>query len=241
MVYRVAIVDDNNIDAEYVHSILKVWAQERRASVQVLRFSSAESFLFHYAEDKNWDILLLDIEMGAMDGVSLAKRIRQDNETVQIVFITGFAEYISEGYEVSALHYLMKPVKQKKLFAVMDRAVVAMHKAESALLLSVNGETLRLPIGTVQYVEAFAHTVSIVTSTETIQVKIPISEMEKMLGEHFVRCHRSYLVGLKYISRISKTDVVLDTGKTLPLSRNAVPIVHKAFISYYTGDKDENI
>lgn len=241
MAYRVAIVDDNRTDAEYVQSILSAWAQHRQVSAQVQRFASAESFLFHYADDKAWDVLFLDIEMGAMDGISLAKKIRQDNETVQIVFITGFAEYISEGYEVSALHYLMKPVKQEKLFAVMDRAVVAMHKAESVILLHVNGETRCLPIGTVQYVEAFAHTVSIVTSAETIQVKMPISEMEKMLGEHFVRCHRSYLVGLKYISRISKTDVVLDTGKTLPLSRNAAPIVHKAFVSYYTGDKDENI
>ena len=239
MAYRVAVVDDSNIDAEYVQSILEVWAQDRQAGVQAQRFVSAENFLFHYADDKAWDILLLDIEMGAMDGVSLAKKIRKSNETVQIVFITGFAEYISEGYEVSALHYLMKPVKQEKLFAVMDRAVVAMHKAESSILLPVNGETLRLPIGTVQYVEAFAHTVSVVTSEETIQVKISISEMEKMLGDHFVRCHRSYLVGLKYISRISKTEVILDTGKILPLSRNAAPIVHKAFVSYYTGDKDE--
>lgn len=241
MAYRIAIVDDSSIDAAFVEDILNTWAQTRQVVVQPERFDSAEKFLFRYAEDKDWDVLFLDIEMGAMDGISLAKKIRQDNETVQIVFITGFAEYISEGYEVSALHYLMKPVKQEKLFAVMDRAVVAMHKAESAILLPVNGETLRLPIGAVQYVEAFAHTVSIVTSTETIQVKMPISEMEKMLGEHFVRCHRSYLVGLKYISRISKTDVVLDTGKTLPLSRNAAPIVHKAFVSYYTGDKDENI
>ena len=241
MAYRVAVVDDSNIDAEYVQSILEVWAQDRQAGVQAQRFVSAENFLFHYADDKAWDILLLDIEMGAMDGVSLAKKIRKSNETVQIVFITGFAEYISEGYEVSALHYLMKPVKQEKLFAVMDRAVVAMHKAESSILLPVNGETLRLPIGTVQYVEAFAHTVSVVTSEETIQVKISISEMEKMLGDHFVRCHRSYLVGLKYISRISKTEVILDTGKILPLSRNTAPIVHKAFVSYYTGDKDENI
>ena len=119
MAYRVAIVDDSNIDAEYVQSIVNAWARERQAGVQTQRFASAENFLFHYAEDKEWDILLLDIEMGAMDGISLAKRIRQDNETVQIVFVTGFGDYISEGYEVSALHYLMKPVKQEKLFAVI--------------------------------------------------------------------------------------------------------------------------
>ena len=241
MVYRVAVVDDSSIDAEYVQSILEAWAQDRQASVQMRRFPSAESFLFHYADDKDWDILLLDIEMGAMDGVSLAKRVRQENKSVQIVFITGFADYISEGYEVSALHYLMKPVKQDKLFVVLDRAVAAMQKTERVILLPVGGEMLRLPVGQVQYVEAFSHTVAITIETDAIQVKLPISEIEKMLGDGFVRCHRSYLVGLKHIARLSRTEVILDNRKTLPLSRSAAASVHKAFIAYYTGEKDETV
>lgn len=241
MAYRIAIVDDDHVDAEYVGRILDAWSQERQAGVQIQRFASAESFLFNYAEDKEWDILLLDIEMGAMDGVSLAKKIRQENESVQIVFITGFADYISEGYEVSALHYLMKPVKQDKLFAVLDRAVAAMEKTERVILLPVGGEMRRLPVGQVQYVEAFSHTAAIVTGTDTIQVKMPISEIERMLGVGFVRCHRSYLVGLKHIARLSKTEVILDNGKTLPLSRSAAASVHKAFIAYYTGEKDETV
>ena len=241
MAYRVAIVDDSNIDAEYVQSILKFWAQDRRAGVQMRRFNSAESFLFHYADDKDWDILLLDIEMGAMDGVSLAKKIRQENDSVQIVFITGFADYISEGYEVSALHYLMKPVKQEKMFAVLDRAVAAIQKTERVVLLPVDGEMLRLPVGQIEYVEAFSRAVAVTTEADTIQVKMPISEIEKLLGEGFVRCHRSYLVGLKHIARLSKTEVILDSGKALPLSRSAAAFVHKAFISYYTGEKDETV
>ena len=241
MAYRVAIVDDSNIDAEYVQGILNGWAEQRRAYIQAEMFPSAESFLFRYAEDKDWDILLLDIEMGAMDGVFLAKKIRQDNESVQIVFITGFADYISEGYEVSALHYLMKPVKKDKLFAVLDRAVAAMQKTDRVILLPVGGEMLRLPVGHVQYVEAFSHAVAIVTGADTVQVKMPISEAEKLLGDGFVRCHRSYLVGLKHIARLSKTEVILDDGKALPLSRSAAATVHKAFISYYTGEKDEPV
>lgn len=241
MAYRIAIVDDDHVDAEYVGRILDAWSQERQAGVQIQWFASAESFLFNYAEDKEWDILLLDIEMGAMDGVSLAKKIRQENESVQIVFITGFADYISEGYEVSALHYLMKPVKQDKLFAVLDRAVAAMEKTERVILLPVGGEMLRLPVNQVQYVEAFSHTAAIVTGTDTIQVKMPISEIERMLGVGFVRCHRSYLVGLKHIARLSKSEVILDSGKSLPLSRSAAASVHKAFISYYTGEKDETV
>ena len=241
MAYRVAIVDDSKIDAEFVQGILNSWANQRQANIQAEVFPSAESFLFRYAEDKDWDILLLDIEMGNMDGVALAKKIRQDNESVQMVFVTGFADYISEGYEVAALHYLMKPVKQDKLFAVLDRAIAVMQKTERVILLPVGGEMLRLPTSQVQYVEAFSHTVAIITGTDTIQVKMPISEVEKLLGEGFIRCHRSYLVGLKHIARLSKTEVILDSGKALPLSRGAAPLVHKAFISYYTGEQDETV
>ena len=241
MAYRVAIVDDSTTDAEFVQGILNRWANQRQANIQAEVFPSAESFLFRYAEDKDWDILLLDIEMGNMDGVTLAKKIRQENDSVQMVFITGFADYISEGYEVAALHYLMKPVKQDKLFAVLDRAVASIQKTERVILLPVGGEMLRLPISQVQYVEAFSHTVAIITGTDTIQVKMPISEVEKLLDEGFIRCHRSYLVGLKHIARLSKTEVILDSGKVLPLSRGAAATVHKAFISYYTGDKDETV
>ena len=241
MAYRVAIVDDSTTDAEFVHDILNNWADQRQLNVQTEVFPSAEAFLFRYAEDKDWDILLLDIEMGAMDGVTMAKRVRQNNETVQIVFITGFGEFIAEGYEVSALHYLMKPVKQDKLFSVLERAVSAIQKTERIILLPVGGEMLRLPVSQIQYVEAFSHTVTIMTATDTLQIKMPISEIVKMLGGGFVRCHRSYLVGLKFIARLSKTEVILDSGKTIPLSRSAAPLVHKAFVSYYTGDNDETI
>lgn len=241
MAYRVGILDDSELDTEYVLGILKAWAQERQAEVQAECFPSAERFLFQYAEDKAWDILLLDIEMGAMDGVTLAKRVRQDHETVQIVFITGFADYMAQGYEVSALHYLMKPVDRDKLFAVLDRAAAAMQKTERAILLSVDGELLRLPVGRVQYVEVFSHTLAIVTDTSTIQAKMPISQLEKLLGEGFVRCHRSYLVGLKHIASLSKTEVTLDSGKVLPLSRSAAPMVHRAFVSYYADEQDEII
>lgn len=241
MKYKIAICDDSEADRQIVSDMVQHWAAGVGHVVHIDTFTSAENFLFHYAEESDYDILLLDIEMGAMDGVTMAKRVRKDNEAVQIVFITGFDDYISEGYEVSALHYLMKPVKQEKLSAVLNRAAAAMQKAERVILLTVGGRIHRLPVSRVQYVEAFSHTVAIVTGTDTLQVKMPISEVEKLLGEGFSRCHRSYLVGLKHVARLSRTEVILDNGKTLPLSRSAAPLVHKAFISYYTGNKDETV
>ena len=109
--YRIAICDDSRADAEYLSALVREWAQGQ--AVQLQRFPSAEAFLFRYEEEKDYDLLLLDIEMGNMDGVSMARAVRKENESVQIVFITGYSDYIADGYDVGALHYLLKPVKKE--------------------------------------------------------------------------------------------------------------------------------
>lgn len=113
---RIAICDDSDTDRQFISGSVSSWGINTGHAVQISAFSSAESFLFHYAAKNDYDILLLDIEMGAMDGVTMAKKLRCDNDTVQIVFITGYSDYILEGYEVAALHYLMKPVREDKFF-----------------------------------------------------------------------------------------------------------------------------
>ena len=122
MGYKIAVCDDAQADRDYIRTLAARWASDRGISVQVQDFASAERFLFHYAEESDFDILLLDIEMDGMDGVTMAKRLRQDNDTLQIIFVTGYTDYIAEGYEVAALHYLVKPLKEEKLFSVLDRA-----------------------------------------------------------------------------------------------------------------------
>lgn len=136
MNYKIAICDDSGADRQYVLNMVRAWASSAGHTVHIDDFPSAESFLFRYAEESDYDILLLDIEMGAMDGVTMAKELRKSNDTVQIIFITGYSDYISEGYEVAALHYLMKPVKEEKLRSVLDRAVEKITKTNGFCISS---------------------------------------------------------------------------------------------------------
>ena len=96
MNYKIAICDDSDADRQYISGFVDRWATNAGHTVHIDAFASAENFLFHYGEKNDYDILLLDIEMGAMDGVTMAKKLRQDNDTIQIVFITGYSDYISE-------------------------------------------------------------------------------------------------------------------------------------------------
>ena len=151
MKYKIAVCDDSAADRSYVLSMVRGWAARAGHAVQLDDFPSAESFLFRYAEEGDYDILLLDIEMGAMDGVTMAKELRKNNDTMQIIFITGYSDYISEGYEVAALHYLMKPVQEEKLRSVLGRAAEKLAKNETVLKLEAGGEMVRVPIYQIRY------------------------------------------------------------------------------------------
>jgi DNA-binding LytR/AlgR family response regulator len=230
---KIAICDDEIAEVKYLNMIAGKWARINNITTEILTFNSAESFLFQYADDKSFDVLLLDIQMKNMNGVELAKQIRLVNDSVQIVFITGYPNFMAEGYEVSALHYLMKPVSEKKLFDVLDKACKNLNKIEKAILLSIDGENVRIPVNDIVYAESFAHTVEITTSNGKIKANLSISELETELGDGFISCHRSYIVGLKYIKRISKNEVVLDNDVPIPLSRRLYNKVNQSFIKFF--------
>ncbi|MDO5152312.1 MAG: LytTR family DNA-binding domain-containing protein [Eubacteriales bacterium] len=231
MAYQVAICDDSPKDAEFVLQILSSWASERNVSIRAEVFPSAESFLFRYAEEKAFDILLLDIEMGAMDGVTMAKRVRRDNEAVQIVFITGYSDYIAEGYDVAALHYLMKPVNREKLFTVLDRALEKRKQEQRCLNLELSGEMVRIPFYEIRYLDVRQNYVTVHAKAD-YTVKRTLGEFEKELDDRFFRVGRAMILNLKYIQRVTKAEVRLSDGTVLPLPRGAYEPLNRAIIAH---------
>ncbi|MBS6579573.1 MAG: response regulator transcription factor, partial [Clostridiales bacterium] len=207
-----------------------LWGERSGHIVHIDRFSSAEQFLFCYAEEGDYDILLLDIEMGTMDGVTMAKKLRKENDTVQIVFITGYSDYILEGYEVAALHYLMKPVKEEKLCAVLDRAAQKLAKNEKVLNFEIGGEMIRVPIYQIRYADVFGNYVTIHASSD-VTIKMTLSDLEKQLDERFYRAGRSCIVNLSQISRVTKAEIKLSDGTAIPLPRGAYDGINRAIIN----------
>ena len=228
MDYRIAICDDRQEDREYVRQLTARWAQQRGNQMEMTEFCSAEQFLFSCPQP-DFDLLLLDIEMGEMDGISLAKQVRRTNELMQIVFITGYSDYITEGYEVAALHYLMKPVKEEKLFAVLDRAVERLHKNTKVLTLETAEEMVRVPLYKVSALEVQRNYVT-VHARQDYTVKKSLSELMEQLDERFFRVGRSAVVNLNDISRVTRSDIYLTDGRSIPLPRGAYDKLNRAII-----------
>ena len=231
MAYHIAICDDDENQLQALHSLIFKWSHLSGHPCEVKLYPSAEAFLFAYEEDKTCSILLLDIEMNGISGISLARRIRRENSRAEIIFITSHFEFISEGYEVDALHYLTKPVPEDKLMAVLDRAAERLGLEPPFVVITCEGETVKLYEEDILYVESFLHYISIHTKEKEYKIKENISSFEKKLTDDFFRIHRSYLVSLKYVVKIARNLVTLEGNTELPLARGKYDEINRAFIA----------
>ena len=231
---RVAICDDEQVQCHLLTKELKVWAKEQSIILEVVPFCDAESFLFQWEDDKEYDLLILDIEMGKSNGMELARQLRDAGEKVPILFVTGYETYMSQGYEVEALHYLLKPLKREKLFEVMER-LQKTQKTEKKLVFTSEEGKIFLSPSKIWYVEAAGHWCMLTTSNDKYKLKCSMSDMRSLLKTeaHIIDVHRSFLVNLQYVASITKQELILDNGERIPLSRSKIKEVNEAFIKYY--------
>ena len=232
MGYKIAICDDVAEERNALSTIVERWSEQTNNKVNTEAFPSAENFLFDYEEHKDYDILLLDVEMTGLSGIDLAKRIRKENKRVEIVFITSHFEFAGEGYEVDALHYLVKPVRTEKLFEVLTKAAECLKKEPPYVVIECEGEIIKLTQDDILYVESQLHYINIYTKKTVYKMKRNLSSFEQELEEYFYRVHRSYLVNLKAVIRISRTGVMLSGNVEIPLARGKYDEINEAYIKY---------
>lgn len=240
MPLTIAICDDNENQIKEMRRFLAEWSADKPFAFDIDEYISAESFLFSYP-DKPCDLILLDIEMDRLNGMELAKRLRSNGDMLPIVFITGYSDYIAEGYDVEALHYLLKPVAKEKLFAVLDKYVEKRSvKADELIIETANGAT-HISADRITYIEAFGRKTAVHLSDDRIiDCMVSISRFSAMRLNGFVSPHRSYIVNLRHIRTIGRTALILDNGEEIPLSRRLYAEVNRRFIEFYThSEKDD--
>lgn len=188
------------------------------------------------AFDKNpYDVLFLDIEMPAMDGITLARKLRERSDNIYIVFLTGHVEYALEGYEVNALRYLTKPVQEDKLREVI-RFVMDKNTSKRQVMIKEDGEEMLLNVADIIYLEAQNQYVMIYTTEGEHLIRYNISDFEeKLKNDGFFRCHRGYLISLAKVKKLVKSDVLMegpDGDVSIPVSRSNVKPLKEALYSY---------
>lgn len=232
---RIAIVDDEVSEQEIIAKYIGEWAEARNELVEFACFDSSESFLFAWEDAKDYNLLVLDIEMSEINGLELARSVRSQDKNIPILFVTGYDEYMQYGYDVSALHYLIKPVNKERLFQVLNKLGQRGAEEVKSLILNSENGIRRIQVNNILYVEAAGHGSVMHTVDEVLRLKESLGEIERQVipaGE-VIKCHRAYLVNLRFVSAIQNANLILDNSESLPISRNQMKNVQQEFLRYY--------
>lgn len=232
---KIAIVDDEDIQVDTMTSLIKETAARLSLSVSLIDFSSGEAFLFALEDHPDLDMVFLDIEMNQTDGLEVAKKIRQTDKDLTIVFATAFAEYAVQGYDVQALDYLLKPIELDKVKRVLKRHLDRQPAVVEKVTLESQGEVIKLALDDILYVEVNRRECEIHTLNGPVTVSRTLKELSEELSDDFIQTHRSYLVNVSHMNRLLKTDIELSNGTVVPVSRRLVKQVQEQFVMHNKG------
>lgn len=232
---RIAVCDDERVHAQGNVELIQKWATLCKVNVNIDLFSSAEEFLFRWSEGEPYDLALFDIQMRNMTGIELAKTIREKDKELQIIFVTGIATHVFEGYDVSALNYLVKPYTPQVLAGVLDKAYAVFKQKEAgSLMVSQESRLVRIPYAEILYMEIKGHYFDIYTIMGEFRTKKKMDAMISLLDSSlFIRCHRSFIVNIAHVSSLGRLDIKLKGGQIVPLSLPNVQPVTQLFLSYH--------
>ena len=215
---RIAICDD--MEAARLNLRMMLYRILNREEPVIYEFSSGEGAVKWLEKHSGEvDLFFLDIEMGKMDGMETARRIRQTDQNLALVFVTGYADYVFDGYQVGALDYLMKPVKEEKLRGVLQRLSEQLIVSAPQYYSFQNTQgTFRILKKDILYFYSDRRQVVLVTKSKEYPFYAKLDEVQQAIGKGFVRIHQRYLVHAEQVDFI-ETDRVTIGEISLPISR----------------------
>lgn len=226
---RVAIVDDEKVIREQIKKL----AMQQQAEVRADVYATGDELL---VSGREYDVVFLDIQMEGTSGIDTARELRKKSEDTVVIFVTANKEYVFDAFDVSAFHYLLKPVEGKKFTEVFERAALESekrnrHRAEQ-FLLRTRERNVTLDTSDIFYVESRGKKVEIHTMKEFYEMYGSMNELELQLGSSFFRCHRSYLVNMSHIAEYDSESILLSSGKTIYMSKDKYRFFVKAYMLY---------
>ncbi len=231
---QIAICDDELFFREKIQKLLEGYLKKRELPYELYSFLSGEAFLEQCENNVKFDIVFLDISMEETDGIQTAQRIRSFHSDTHIVFVTAFMDYALEGYKVNAVRYLMKDTLDLAMEECMTAILQKMQVAQVTFVFP-EGEK-KLYTDNILYVESSGHKAIFHYMEEgpvTYQIYDKLDNVEKKLEScHFLRIHKSFLVNMKHIRKISNYMAYLDTGEELPIPRLRFQTAKESFVDY---------
>ncbi len=217
---NICIVEDEQESALLLRDFICKYGLANHKQIGVTHLSDGLDVVEEYRGQ--YDIILLDIQMKHMDGMTAAQKIREVDPDVILIFITSTVQYAVQGYTVDALGYLLKPFPYPAFAQLLDKAAARVEAKQDKIYIhaAVGDKRVKVDCDTVSYIESQRNNVIIHCAEGDYTTAGPLKKFEEMLASHgFGKCHNAYLVNLSHVEAVLKEEIELSTGEHLPISR----------------------
>ena len=229
---RIAVCDD---ERRFINDFSAIVAKLYKSLDMIVdEYSDGTELVRNFG--RGYDIVFLDIEMPELDGISLAKKLRETSEDVYIVFLTGHVEYAIKGYEVNALRYLTKPATEEAVREVIDHVLKKQNSEKHLWIKNRDGEQ-KIRLSDIVFLEAQDQNIVVYTTADSYEFRAKLNDYEQQLRpDGFFRVHRSYMVSLSKIISITGKEVTVVGGYKIPIARAKEKDFRAAFMSFVSKE-----
>ncbi len=235
----IAIVEDEDLHKNHLVYLIQSWAKKKEIEIKTVEFRTANLFIQAYGKNSLFDAVFLDIYLPDGNGMEIAQIIRKYDTFIPIAFITQSNEFVSQGYNVWAMHYLMKPVSYQEIALCLER-IIELKKQfmDQTFSFKFEGIIRVLDCKDILYFTSFQHYVEIYTVKGQYRFRENINNLEERLPEQFTRCNRSTIVNLSHLylynAQTTSKSIILSNGKLIPVSEGyAKTVKEKCFNIVY--------
>ena len=239
---KIAICDDNTSFVQQITSVLDNW-NNKPADIVYQTFENGDALVETHSKNP-FDIILLDIVMPLINGIDVAREIRQNDKNVKIVFLTSSPEFAVESYTVKANNYLLKPLDEEKLYQCINEFHGEI--SSNARTVTVKGvhSVHKIPLTSVEYVEAQNKRIIFkLKDGDSIESTEPLHVHENVLSLHdgFFKCHRSYIININHIDTYTAKEIKMRSGCFIPVARSCQKQFEETYFSVIFGKAGEDI
>lgn len=232
IVLQLALCDDDNLFSEHLEKLVVEWARREGEKINIKKYNDGSKLLDYICmEGIQFDIILLDMQMKNMNGISTAQAIRKEDKNVIIIFITSYIEMVLHAFEVKAYRYLLKGTIDEEIYPVLTSAVEEIiDEKKNLFVFSFQSTDYQIPLQDIIYFESAKRSINIYLKDKVYTYYGKLNEVEYIVSKQdFIRCHQSFIVNLKYISEIKGYELMLDNHKCIPISKSKAKDVNSAF------------
>lgn len=231
LVVKIAIFDDEKVIVDYVEELLRKYIKQE---VRIYKYTDIQKFRKDFRKGilEELDILYIDIKIDKSNGITIAKKLQEDNPRLKIVYMTAYSEYSEEIFRTNPTYLLLKPIKKEKLEESLKKAMEENEDKGDIKTFYVKGKIFNIKINSIKYIESNKRIATIYEKDFKQNIYTKLSDLEKILPKQFVRCHQSYIVNLGQVRELNSHEFVLNTGEKIPVSQAKYKDTKSTFIKY---------